>query len=287
VRPTIVVGLGGSNGWFALAWAIEHAGASGASLVLCHACRADSPLASSAGPPGMALLEIVDPALARAVAQARMRLGGHRVTVRAEPLRPSALLLDAARNADLVVLGPPARTDMIGRGRTVHRVAAHARIPVVVARRSGGRTHGTFAGHVVVGVDGTPASRAALEFAFEEASLHRRPLAAVYVTDRRTDDFWYDETILSTHFAAEPAGLDLLATEIEPWTNKFPGVHVKRGVFAGRPLDGLLRAADTAALLVVGQSGHRTPAQALLGTIADGVIDAADSPVAVVKEVRS
>jgi nucleotide-binding universal stress UspA family protein len=176
---------------------------------------------------------------------------------------------------------------MIGRVRTVHRVAAHARIPVVVARRSGGRTHGTFAGHVVVGVDGTPASRAALEFAFEEASLHRRPLAAVYVTDRRTDDFWYDETILSTHFAAEPAGLDLLATEIEPWTNKFPGVHVKRGVFAGRPLDGLLRAADTAALLVVGQSGHRTPAQALLGTIADGVIDAADSPVAVVKEVRS
>ena len=90
-----------------------------------------------------------------------------------------------------------------------------------MARRSGGRTHGAFAGHVVVGVDGTPASRAALEFAFEEATLHRRPLVAVFVTDRRTDDFWYDETILSTHFAAEPAALELLATEVEPWFSLF------------------------------------------------------------------
>jgi nucleotide-binding universal stress UspA family protein len=286
VRPTIVVGLGGSNGWFALAWAIEHAGVSGASLVLCHACRDDSPLASSAGPPGMSLLELADPALARAVARTRMRLGGHRVTVRAEPARPSALLLDAAKAADLVVVGPPSRTDLVGRVRTVHRVCSHAGVPVVVARRTGGRSHGAFAGHVVVGVDGTPASRAALGFAFDEASLHRRPLAAVHVTEERRDDFWYDETMLSTHFPAEPAGLDLLGYETEPWAQKFPGLPVKRAVFAGRPLDGLLRAADAAALLVVGQSSHRTPVQALLGTVADGAVNAADGPVAVVKEVR-
>ena len=61
---------------------------------------------------------------------------------------------------------------------------------------------------------------------------------------------------------------------------------IEHAMFAGRPLDGLLRAADTAALLVVGQSSHRTPAQASLGTVADGVVDAADGPVAVVKEVR-
>lgn len=286
MRPTIVVGLGGTNRWYALAWATEQAMATGASLVLCHACRDDSPLATHAGPPTVSLLEIADPALARSVARTRMRLGGSRVTVRVEPARPATLLVDAARGADLVVIGPPTRTDLIGRVRTAHRVLAHASVPVVVARLSGDRTHGPFAGHVVVGVDGSAGSRAALEFAFEEASRHRRPLAAVHVTAERREDFWFDETMLSTHFSTEPAGLNLLATEIEPWTHKYPEVPVKRAVFAGRPLDGLLRAATTASLLVLGRSGRRTPGQALLGTVADGAIDAAESPVAVVKEVR-
>jgi nucleotide-binding universal stress UspA family protein len=230
----------------------------------------------------MSLLELVDPALARAVARTRTRLGGHRVTVRAEPARASTMILDAARGAQLVVLGPPARTDLLGRIRTAHRVVAHSPVPVVVARRGGGRTHGPFAGHVVVGVDDTAASRAALEFGFQEAVLHRRPLAAVHVTAERREDFWYDETWLESHFVTEPVGLDLLAQEIEPWAHKYPEVPVKRGVFAGVPVDGLLRAADGAALLVVGGSTHHT----LLGTVADGVIDAADAPVAIVKEAR-
>ena len=95
----------------------------------------------------------------------------------------------------------------------------------------------------------------------------------------------YDSIDL-THFVAEPAGLDLLAQEIEPWAAKYPEVCVKRGVFAGRPVDGLLRAASGAALLVVGEPVHRTPAQKLLGTVADGAINAADAPVAIVKEAR-
>jgi nucleotide-binding universal stress UspA family protein len=156
----------------------------------------------------------------------------------------------------------------------------------VVARQSGGRTVGPFAGHVVIGIDGSAASRAAVEFGFQEAVLHRRPVAAVHVTTERREDFWYDETLLESHFVAEPAGLDLLAQEIEPWADKYPEVHVKRGVFAGHPIDGLLRAADGAALLVLGERVHRTPAQKLLGTVADGAIDAADAPIAVVKEVR-
>jgi hypothetical protein len=61
---------------------------------------------------------------------------------------------------------------------------------------------------------------------------------------------------------------------------------VKRAVFAGRPLDGLLRAGVGAPLLVLGRSAHCTPAATLLGTVADGVIDTAKGPVAVVKQVR-
>lgn len=286
MRPTIVVGLGGTNGWQALAWATEHAIDTGAALVLCHACRADSPLTTRGRASSISLLELADPALARAVAHTRMRLGGHRVTVQVEAVRPAALLLDVARTANLVVIGPPTRTDLIGRMRTAHRVVAHAAIPVVVARPGSGRTHGPFAGHVVAGVDGSAGSRAAIEFAFDEASRHRRPLAAVHVTNENREDFWFDDAMLSTHFPSEPAGLDLLAAEIEPWTHKYPDVDVKRAVFAGRPLDGLLRAGVGAPLLVLGRSAHRTPAPTLLGTVADGAIDAADGTVAVVKGVR-
>jgi hypothetical protein len=112
MRPTVVVGLGGSNGWHALAWATDHAIATGAVLVLCHACREDSPLATRGGLPSTSLLELADPELARAVAHTLMRLGGHRVTVHVEPVRPAALLLDAARTANLVVIGAPTRTDL-------------------------------------------------------------------------------------------------------------------------------------------------------------------------------
>jgi nitroreductase len=90
-------------------------------------------------------------------------------------------------------------------------------------RRGSGRRHGPFAGQVVAGVDGSAGSRAAIEFAFDEASRHRRPLAAVHVTNENREDFWFDDVVLSTHFPSEPAGLDLLAAEIEPWTP--PSLH--------------------------------------------------------------
>jgi nucleotide-binding universal stress UspA family protein len=108
----------------------------------------------------------------------------------------------------------------------------------------------------------------------------------VHVTGDRRDDFWFDDTVLDAHFAAEPAGLDLLAAEVEPWTHKYPLVPVKRGVFAGRPAEGLLRAATGASLLVVGDRGHGWPVRTVLGSVADRAIDRADGPVAVVKGER-
>jgi hypothetical protein len=47
-----------------------------------------------------------------------------------------------------------------------------------------------------------------------------------------------------------------------------------------------MRAPSARRLLVGGRSAHRTPAPTLPGTMADGVIDAANGPVAVVKEAQ-
>lgn len=287
MRSTILVGLGGSGGWQALAWAADEAASSGASLELLHACAPDSPLASRLPSPSLAVVELFEPSLARAVATARARLGGDRVHLRLVTGRPGPLLAAAAERAGLVVVGPPARRYPGGYGSTTHHVVAHASGPVVVVRPITAGPDAFLLGHVVVGVaeDGDP--DLALEFAFERAVHHHSVLAAVHVTDRRREDYWFDMTTLSTHFNVEPASLELLKRAVEPWMRKYPQVAVKCAVYGGRPLPGLMRAARGARLLVLGDHGHGRlgPAgRVLLGSVAHGALDEATGPVAVVRE---
>jgi len=67
------------------------------------------------------------------------------------------------------------------------------------------------------------------------------------------------------------------------WQHAFPDVAVKRAIFAGAPLSGLLRGADGAALLVVGDRGLGQVRRALLGSVSQGAIERAGEPVAVVR----
>lgn len=257
-RPTLLVGVGGASGWEALAWAVDEAAGYAGDVIVAHACPPDSPLASAGGRVAPGLLEIADPGLARAVAGARARLGGNRVTLRISTDAPADALLDQSGSADLVVMGGPT-----GHAATVHRVVTEAPCPsVVVHPVSMGRDR-PFAGHVVVGVCPGPAARAALELGFWYAGSHRLPLAAVHVSADGAEEYWYDERTLTTHFAAEPAALDLLAVAIEPLTHRYPRVPVKRAVLAGAPSGGLVRAAEGARLLVVGDHGSRLLSHAM------------------------
>ena len=93
----IVVGVGDLSAHSAetstaLSWAVAESAGSGRSLVVCYACRPDSALAAAGAVVRMALLELVEPALARAIAAARLRLGGDRVTVMVRAEAPEDLL---------------------------------------------------------------------------------------------------------------------------------------------------------------------------------------------------
>jgi len=241
--------------------------------------------AARRSPTRLALLELVEPALARAIAAARLRLGGVRVVlvVRAKP--PGELLVDVANWSDLLVVGAPADAGLLERGSITHHVVRQARCPVVVVRScpvSGNAVpRGPFRGHVVVGVDGSASARAALEFGFAHAAGHRLPLVAVHATPRGDGELWFDEKFLETHLTAEPAALTLLAEEVEPWQHKYPDVAVKRAVFVGRPLEALLRASNGASLLIVGSS-RRVRDRRLLGSVAHGAVDRALCPLGVV-----
>jgi nucleotide-binding universal stress UspA family protein len=303
----IVVGVSGSQGgWQALSWAVSEAAATGRALVIAHACRADvaverlagiaaarnGGLATISSRRALEALTLQLPAVARGVAAAQLRLGGHRVQLVVRPEPAGELLVGIADRSDLVVVGPPVRPGWLERASTASYVVHHALGPVVVARGDsgvrggdgrGGDGRGPFRGNVVVGVDGSASARPALAFGFGFAAEHRLPLVALHVTERGSTDVWYDDHLLETHLVGEPAALELLAAEVEPWQHRYPGVAVKRAIFAGPPLSGLLRGADGAALLVVGDRGLGPVRRALLGSVSQGAIERAGEPVAVVR----
>jgi nucleotide-binding universal stress UspA family protein len=272
---TVAAGVGGAGGWQALAWAAEEADRAGARLVIVHACRPGSPLDRLGGEPTSALVELSEPPLARAVGAIRTRLGGQRVALTIRTGGPATALIDASAGVDVLVIG--AGTS----GRTTRRVLRHAHCPVVVVRPVAHGRDAPFAGHVVVGVDGSAAGRAALEFAFAYADEHRLPVAAAHVS-AHGDDYFYDDTTLSMHFAVEPAALELLAAEVEPWSMKYPHVSIRRAVLCGAVVDGLVRTGDGAHLLVVGDKRRGVVSRARTGDVPLAVAQRACCPTAIV-----
>jgi nucleotide-binding universal stress UspA family protein len=286
-RWTTVVGVGGDNSWQTLAWAVADATVTGGRLLVSHVCRPDSGLASHRGQIPLAVLELTDPPLARAIAAARDRLGGHRVVLNIATGNVGDALVRAAEAADVVVLGAPRLTGWAGRASTTHDVIRRAPCPTVVVRPVSDCEPGPFAGQIVVGVDGSAPARAALEFAFGYAAAHRRALAAIHVSRPAHGDLWFDDAMLETQVVDEPRGMALLANEVEPWRHRFPAVPVRPALYGGRPLPGLLRAAAGARLLVVGDHGRGPAARLVLGSVTYGAVDRAQCPVAVVHDDAS
>jgi nucleotide-binding universal stress UspA family protein len=273
---TVVVGISGDPADDAvLAWAVDECQTMGGRLLIAHACSfgADDEEHALAGHPG----------LDAAIDQARHRLGAGRVRVHVQSPPSGAMLLGLAADADLLVVGPPSRGRWTHWGSTSQYVARHAPCPVIVARTAAPASGAPFAGHVVVGVDSSAASNAAVGFGFEYAESHGLPLAAITVADDAGSDIWYDDQLLEAHLTTQPPALSALAAQLEPWEHEFPKVWVKRAVFGGSPIDGLLRACAGARLLAVGVHSGRPGRRLVLGSTSLDAISRAACPVAVVQ----
>ncbi|QKW35550.1 universal stress protein [Actinomadura sp. NAK00032] len=273
----VVAGFDGSeNGIRALDWAADEARVREAPLTVIHVWNA-----YQGGPVAVPALDL------RALAQQTLDGGVEHVRESAPglPVRgllasgpAAATLIEAGRSADLIVLGPRGLGGFAGLvlGSVSAQVVAHAACPVVIAR--GGRPR-TGAGHVVVGVDGSPASRAALALGFAEAELHGASVHAVTA--------WASAPPEGLPPLVDAAGMrdaarKRLAQLMIPLREPRPGVDVRISVLTGPPRDVLLEAAAEARLLVVGSRGLGGFRGLLMGSVSHALVQHAPCPVAVV-----
>lgn len=193
---------------------------------------------------------------------------------------PGGVLVDQSRTAELVVVGERGlgRIASTVAGSVAVGVAAHAACPTVVVR--GAEPGPDPALPVVVGIDGTPRSDAAVAFAFEAASARGVPLVAVHT---------WDEPVIAQlvdwRSAADEAEEEL-AERLAGWGEKYPDVRVQRLVARGRAAHALLDQAAKAQLVVVGSHGRGEVLGLLLDSVGNALVHSAGCPVAIVRPAR-
>jgi nucleotide-binding universal stress UspA family protein len=192
-----------------------------------------------------------------------------------------AVLREAGEQALVVVIGDRGLSKVEGllAGSVSVALAAHAACPVVVVR--GPDASGPDDRPVVVGVDGSPGSEAAVAFAYEAASLRKVGLVAVHT--------WWDLIVdpalapLLDWEAIQDDERLLLAERLAGWTEKYPDVAVERVVTRGRPAHVLLEQAARAQLVVVGSRGRGEFAGLVLGSVSNTLLHRSPCPVVVAR----
>ncbi|HWL77079.1 universal stress protein [Microbacterium sp.] len=212
---------------------------------------------------------------------ARVAERGVQVTTRVGRGNPVAWLIEASADANLLVIGSDYKGPGTGPARGAHglRIAAGAKCPVVVVPdldfegRSG----------VVVGVDGSEASEAAVRFAAAEADRLREPLIAVTVwtpLEAPRNLGWYPEEYLENMrlLAEESLALSLAGTRQD-----YPDLEIVTRVERGYPSLIINEIAATARLAVIGTHGRGALARFLLGSISQEVLARLATVTAVVR----
>ena len=186
---------------------------------------------------------------------------------------PATVLRDMAQHAALVVvgsrrLGRPA--EMFSESSVVVPLTARADCPVVVVRAP--EHTAVHPPTVVVGVDGSEASQAAVAFAVEEASLREARLRAVWVWPRSVLAHDDDDEGLAERRR-------LLAESTAGWAERYPDVAISQGVVRGHPVEQLALESQESLSLVVGRRGRGGYSGMRLGSTVHGLLHRAPCPL--------
>ena len=133
---------------------------------------------------------------------------------------------------------------------------------------------------IVVGVDGSGSSRAALAWAVRQASLTGAEVDALTAWQIPSSYGWVMTDDVPD---LEQLASSMLDEAIAQAASEVPGVTIRPVVVQGNAARVLLDAAKGAELLVVGSRGHAGFTEALLGSVGQHIVHHADCPVVVVR----
>lgn len=280
MSSTIVVGVtGGPETSRAADWAKARAAATGQSVQLLGVVGGavgavgEGPVVESAM---AATQELLD------AEAARLSEPGVTVTTRVVVGDPVTALIAASKDAGLLVLGSGYRGADAGPARGSHgiRIVAASSCPVAVVpdiELEGRRG-------VVVGVDGSPVSDAAIHFAAEEAERLGEPLIAACVwtpvaSPRHAPMVFPDQYRANMNELTR----ETLAGALKGVRERHPDLQVEEHVAEGYPALVINRLAADAQLAVVGSRGRGAVRRFLLGSVSHEVLQRLATVTAVVR----
>ena len=139
---------------------------------------------------------------------------------------------------------------------------------------------------IVVGVDGSDSSRAALQWAYDEAAHHGAALNVVAAWAPPTMPMSPPYGSLPTEGYAEQPRVEALGL-LERFTadldERSPAVEVSTSIEEGGPAQVLIERSKEADLLVVGSRGHGGFAGMLLGSVSQHLVAHANCAVVIVR----
>ncbi|ROQ26310.1 nucleotide-binding universal stress UspA family protein [Streptomyces sp. PanSC19] len=277
-RSDVVVGIDPVKDWhMALAWAADeaHLRGRGLRLVVAVPPRHDTQHVDDT-PRHQAQQRAGTETLRAALAWAHARQPAVKATSFLVDGFPAGTLAGLSREAHMIVLGSRhlnRTAEFLSAGSLVVPVTAKAHCPVVVVGDAEHVTRET--PYLVVGVDGSESSRAALAWAFEEADLRHCALRAVAV---------WQPPVFSLHSAdtLSHAERRLLSETTAGWAEKYPDVRLTHEVPVGSPVEALASAAEHALAVVIGRRGRGGYAGMRVGSVVHGLLHRAHCPVVTV-----
>jgi nucleotide-binding universal stress UspA family protein len=274
----IVVGMSGKpSADAALEWALDYADAHNTEIELVHVVD-DKWATLTRSLTGTALLDAEHELRARAekAAEEHPGLRIHPTVLEGSPIDA---LVERAEGAGLLAIG----SHELGRfeGLVFSTRAAHvaALSTVDIAVVPAGRA---LAGRgVVVGVDGSASSVAALEFGAREADRLGQPLRAVYAWRALTP--W--TTVGDELQTLNPTDSDrlVLSEAVAGLADEYPDLDIQLELSRVLPADALMNAAVGARLLVVGTHGRHGVAKVWLGSVSHELVLSMPCSVVIVK----
>ncbi|MFD8325532.1 universal stress protein [Streptomyces lydicus] len=280
-RPVVVGIESHAHHRVPLAWAADEAARRRLPLVVVHAHGMPTPTGAEGRLPSWQKWHdtadrAAEETLAEAVSFAESRHPELAVSGLLAEGEPAWVLREQGAEAQMIVLGSrklSARQELFTAASVALPVTAHARCPVVVVREW--EHAGVEEPYLVVGVDGSPASQAAVDFAFEEAELRGAQVRALSVWQRPLLGVLDEEAALGEC-------RETLYEAVAGRRESHPDVALHHEVMTGHPVEVLVRESRHALALVTGTRGLGGFAGMLLGSVSQGALHHAQCPVVTV-----